>query len=308
MRFDGLDMWSYRGQLRRPIYTTIGQLYVWAQSITNATQEGEPYHDSLSLWQSMIQELTTLFNGSMDYTNPLTGQTIKLLKVVDSADDMQEAIFIDYNIRQVWWPVFDRSTPFTTDAAIQNRQMYATLKHFCNKVHRYFTSHQWSIYKTLGILAVEYNPIADYWRRGVELGASAPYITLTNPGEGEEEPTITDWNKDQVDDNTRGYHSHSSADGGKNMPTVKTYTTTDDDASTGRLANYQTTEGGTFNDTEMPNSGAIKKYKEEGNKGTFSPQEMIEKELELNSKVGDVLRNFLNGLMNETCLNVIYED
>lgn len=304
MRFDGLDMWSYRGQLRRPIYTTIGQLYVWAQSITNATQEGETYHDSLGLWQAMIQELTTLFNGSMDYTDPLTGQTIKLLKVVDNADDMQETIFIDYNIRQVWWPVFDRSTPFTTDTNIQNRQMYATLKHFCNKVHRYFISHQWSVYKTLGILAVEYNPIADYWKSGVELGASAPYVSLTNPETGEE-PTISGWNSDTA--HTDGYRSHSYHDS-NNMPTTKAYTTTNDSAATGRLSGYQTTEGGTFNDAEMPNSGAVKKYKEEGNKGTFSPQEMIEKELELNNRIGDILRNFLNGLMNETCLNVIYED
>lgn len=302
--FTGLSMWAYRGQRHRPLYTTIGQLYVWAQSITNATQEGETYHDALSIWQGMIAELTSLFDGSQTYTDPLTGETINILAVVEDEDDMQEYIFVDYNIRQVWWPVFDRSTPFTTDTNIQNQQMYAVLKHFCNRVHRFYTSKGWSVYKTLGILAVEYNPIADYWRKGVDLSAAAPYVSLTNQA-GKEEPTFSDWNSDTA--HTDGYKTQTQAQA-NNTPTVTNYTSTYDDASNGRLAGYQTTEGGTEAISKMPNNGVVKKYSEEGNKGTFSPQEMIQKELELNSKIGDVLRNFLDSLMNEVCLSVIYED
>ena len=303
MRFDGLDIWSYRGRRCRPIYTTIGQLYAWAQSITAATQEGDPYHDALDLWEDMIDELAALFDGSQTYTDPITGATINLVKVIEDADDMQEYVFVDYNVRQVWWPVFDRSTPFTTDEGVQNRQMYAVLKHFCNRVHRYCMNKGLSVYKALGVLAIEYNPIADYWKKGVDLSASAPYVSLTNPSTGEE-PTISGWNTDSAHEN--GYRTHSYHDD-NNTPTTKSYTTSYDDASTGRLTGYQTTEGGSFKATEMANNGVVRKYHEEGNTGK-SIQEMIEKELELDNQVGDILRNFLNNLMNEVCLSVIYSD
>lgn len=300
------DFFNFRRNRNRPYYICIADLYNWAVTITSETEEGDDYHDSLSLWEEMIGELTELFDGSMEYVDPISGNTINLVALLQDEDDMQDYIFSDYNERLVWWPLFGHYYQYTENPTIINERFYQVLKHFCNKVHRFYMANGYSIYKSLGILAVEYNPIADYWRKGVDLSAAAPYVTLDEPSTGEEEPKISGWNSDSS--HSSGYHTEQKAMSGANQPKVENYTTTYDDASTGRLASYQQSQGGNETTTQLPNSGVVKKYKEEGNKGTFSPQEMIEKELELNSKLGNVLRNFLDSLMNEVCLSVMYGD
>ena len=291
---------------KRPYYISIADLYNWAVTITSETEEGDDYHDSLTMWEDMIGNLTSLFNGSQTYVDPITGNEVNLIPLLYNEDDMQDYIFSDYNERLVWWPLFAHYYQFTTDEATINERFYMVLTHFCNKVNRFAMANWVAIYKSLGILSIQYNPIADYWRKGVDLSAAAPYVTLSEPGTGSEEPTISGWNSDSS--HSSGYHSEQKAMTGANQPKVESYTSTYDDASTGRLAGYQQSQGGNETTTTMPNSGVVKKYKEEGNKGTFSPQEMIEKELELNSQLGNLLRNFLDKLMNEVCLSVIYGD
>lgn len=295
---EALSYFDYRGNRRRPYYTTIADLYNWAATKTSETQEGDLYHDALDKWEDMIEELTGLFDGSMTFVDPVTQEEKTIVALLEDEDDMQDYIFTDYNTRLVWWPLFSHVYEFTTDPAVLDARFYSVLEHFCKKVHRFYLAYSHGIYKSLATLSIEYNPITDYWTKKVELGANAPYVSLTN-GTGEE-PTISSW----IASNVKTDYKTKAGTGGE-QPKTTNYTSTYDDSSTGRLAGYQTTDGATI--SEIPNSGYVRKNTEEGNKsGTI--QDIIEKELELSNKLNGLLQNFLNTLMNEVCLNVIYSD
>lgn len=284
---------GYRDTYRRPIYVSVGELLQWAY--TKSQDEASPYKTDYTAIQTAFGKIDALFNGTKTYVDPISGQTVYLPKLCETGDTL-DRYWHDFNVRLVGWPLFPLASMYTPD---NDDRFHKVVDDFIGRVNRFVNSYGPVIVRSLQALSIKYNPIADYWSKSTELGGSAPYITLTNPEEGEE-PTISGWNSDT--EHTDGYKSHSYADN-NDLPTVKGYTTTDDDASTGRLANYQTSEGGSFNETNMPNSGYVKKFKEEGNKGQ-NVQDLIQKEMELASAMEGLLDNFFKELNKRTLLGL----
>lgn len=277
---------GFRAPFYRSVYITCTELYNWAYIKSATTQEGEPYHDAIDLWNNAIKEVEQLFDGSMTYQDPISGETVNLPALVLKGE-VKDYFLNDFNTRVIAWPLYDPAF----EGLSEDYRYYQLLKMWVSRIVRFVHSYRWTVYKSLGSLAIKYNPIADYWTKGTDISAAAPYITLQN-GE-DEEPTITDWNSD--DSHTDGYKTSMQTQSG-NMPTTRSYTSTNDDDSNGRLAAYQTQEGGTESISAMPNTGVVKKYKEEGNKGAYSPQEMIKKELELAEAFNGILDRFFREL------------
>lgn len=284
---------GYRDTYRRPIYVSVGELLQWAY--TKSQDETSPYNTDYTAIQTAFGKIDALFNGTKTYVDPISGQTVYLPKLCETGDTL-DRYWHDFNVRLVGWPLFPLASMYTPD---NDDRFHKVVDDFIGRVNRFVSSYGPVIIRSLEALSIKYNPIADYWSKSTELGGSAPYITLTNPTTGEE-PTISGWNSDT--EHTDGYRSHSYADD-SDLPTVKGYTTTDDDASEGRLANYQTSEGGSFNETNMPNSGYVKKFKEEGNKGQ-NVQDLIQKEMELASAMEGLLDNFFKELNKRTLLGL----
>lgn len=285
---------GYRDTYRRPVYVSVGELLQWAYN--KSQDETSPYNTDYTAIQTAFGKIDALFNGTKTYVDPVSGQTVNLPKLCETGDTL-DRYWHDFNVRLVGWPLFPLASMYTPD---NDDRFHKVVDDFIGRVNRFVNSYGPVVVRSLQALSIKYNPIADYWSKSTELGGSAPYITLTNPEEGKEEPTISGWNSDTQ--HTEGYRSHSYSDG-NNKPTVKAYTTTDDDASQGRLANYQTSEGGSFNESEMPNSGYVKKFKEEGNKGQ-NVQDLIQKEMELASAMEGLLDNFFKELNKRTLLGL----
>ena len=290
---DSLDL-GYRDTYRRPIFVTSVELFNWAVTITSKTQEGDLYHDAQSIWEDACEEIADIFNGTQTFTNPFTGETQYYPELLDQ-DDVQRMMVEDFNTRLVSWPLFPLGYLYEED---NDAEWYLVLTRWAHRIERFVKSQGPRYLRMLKVLALEYNPLSDYWIQKTEYGANAPYVGLTNPASGEV-PTISNWNSDSA--HSDGYKTKSKSDP-NNTPTTKNYSTTYDDDTTGRLASYQTSEGGTETEALSPNSGYVRKLKEEGNKsGTI--QDIIEKEMELAKSFGDITGSFFDSLNKEIFLS-----
>lgn len=278
---------SMRDTYRRPIYVTAAELYSWAVAKYNEGPNS-PYFGELDKWKEAMQSIAAIFDGSQTYTDPISGETINLPAFITDWGDIDNLMVQDYNVRFLAWPLFSLGYMYTDD---NDKQWAYIMKVTCDKIKRYCSSCYPGLYRALGALSIKYNPIADYWRKGSELGASAPYVSLTNT-DNSEEPTITNWNSDSS--HADGYKTQTQTQSG-NMPKTTSYTSTYDDASQGRLAGYSTQEGGTEQVAQLPNSGVVKKYQEEGNKGA-NVQSLLINEIELASEMEGLFDNFMKGL------------
>ena len=287
---------GYRDTFRRPIYVTVAELRNWAIIKYNQGEEENPYYDYLDKWQDAMKQIAAIFDGSGTYTNPITGEEVNLPQFIEDWHDIDDMMRDDYNTRFVAWPLFPLAHMYKDD----NDEEWAWIMDVtCRKIKRFCYRYMPGLIKVLGSLSIEYNPIADYWSKSTELGGSAPYISLTNPSTGEE-PTISNWNSDSA--HTSGYRSEQKALTGNDQPEVDNYTTTYDDASTGRLSSYSTSKGGTETTSQLPNSGYVKKNSEEGNKGQ-NIQDLLLKEMELGNAMENIVTSFMKGLEKEILLS-----
>lgn len=278
-----------RDTYRRPIFVTSVELFNWAITITANTQEGDPYHDAQSIWEDACEAIADIFNGTQTFVNPFTGETQYYPELLDQ-DDVQRMMVEDFNTRLVSWPLFPLGYLYEED---NDAEWYLVLTRWAHRIERFVKSQGQRYLRMLKVLALEYNPLSDYWIQKTELGANAPYVSLTN-GTGEE-PTISSWLASNVKTDYK-----TKAGTGAEQPKTSNYTTTYDDDTTGRLASYQTDEGATI--SEIPNSGYVRKLKEEGNKsGTI--QDIIEKEMELAKEFGNITGSFFDSLNKEIFLS-----
>lgn len=293
MNAENLDF-GFRDTYRRPIFATSVELFNWAATITQSTQEGQPYHDALEIWEDTCGLIADLFNGTKTFVNPFTGETQNYPLLLDQ-DDVQRMMVEDFNTRLISWPLYPIAAFYEED---NDAEWYEVLTKWSHRIERFVKSQGERYLRMLRVLALEYNPLSDYWIQKTEYGANSPYVSVTNPASGEV-PTIADWNSDSA--HTDGYKSTSQAQP-NNIPTTKNYSTTYNDDTTGRLASYQTTEGGTESEVKSPNSGYVRKLKEEGNKsGTI--QDIIEKEMELAKQFGNITGSFFDSLNKEIFLS-----
>lgn len=293
-----IPIWANQGfysrrNSNRPIYITCAELFQWAYDKTNSTQEGDQYHDALTKFQNAMKAIASLFDGTMGtYTDPMTGTTKSYPQICDW-NDILDMYMDEYNARLVAMPLFDSAYAYKED---NDLRWYNCLISFCGRIQRLVKFMKLPYSKIVRSLVAEYNPLADYFSKETEIGGNAPYASIEDTSGV---MSISDWTKSNGKNN---YQSESQADS-TDKPTTKNYTTTYDDAATGRLAGYSETTGKTTNKNEIPNSAYFKNRNVEGNDAS-SPQEALERELALANALMDIVHMFCEEINKEVFIQI----
>ena len=286
-----------RRSARRPIYITCAELFQWSYDKTNSTQEGDPYHDALSKFQNAMKAIASLFDGSLGtFTDPISQTQLSYPTICDW-NDILNMYCDDYNSRLVAMPLFDPAYTYTQD---NDLKWYNCLVSFCGRIERYVKFNTIAYKKFLATAVMKYNPISDYWTKIIEKGGNAPKAGIIDGADTiDGQPDINSWTVSNNDDTAYGSSSSVSSNG-----EINNYTTTYDDASNSRLANRQTTNNSGSNTTTInaPNNAYFRRRDEEGFKGT-SPQDILEKEIELSRVYENIVRGFCEELNKEIFLS-----
>lgn len=286
-----------RRSARRPIYITFVELYQWAFDKTNSTQEGDPYHDAISKLQNAMKAIASLFDGSLGtFIDPISQTEISYPAICDW-NDIFNMYCDDYKSRLVAMPLFNTAYTYTPD---NDLRWYNCLTSFCGRIERYVKFNTIAYKKFLATAVIKYNPISDYWTKSLEKGGNAPKAGIIDGKETTDgKPDINSWQVSNNGDAAYGSSSSVSSNG-----EINNYTTTYDDASNSRLANRQTTDNSGSNNTTVntPNNAYFVRREEEGFKGT-SPQDILEKEIELSRVYEDIVRGFCEELNKEIFLS-----
>lgn len=293
----------FRG--RHSLYVTIAELGNWAEAITAATQEGERYHNSLELFREAEEAIAAFFDGSMGtYTDIMTGET-KNYPVIASWEDINGMFYDDYNSRLVYWPLYVNPLNYVEK---NNAAWYSVLTHWVNRVKRFCKFNQIRFQKLIQTMMIEYNPIADYWTKEQEIGGGSQ-IDISSAVDDKFDVYAGAWYNDKQYKNESANQSGGTA--ALQSPTTiqnNHYTTTYDDDSESRLESYDTQTGGTTTHSVQTNpaEGYFKQRKEEGNKGTVSPQDMVVKEFDI-AQLWNIVEIFMNELAKEIFLQIHWQ-
>lgn len=284
--------YSRRGR-NRPIYVTVAEVYNWAVDKANA---GDSSY--LTRFENAMKAIAGLFDGTLGtFVSPMDGQTYSY-PVICNQSDILNLYMDEYNWRLLTMPLYDSAIAYQEDNDVRWANC---LNSFCGRIERLvrFTTPSWK--RILEAMAIKYNPLADYFSKEKEIGGNAPYAGINVP-QGQTFPEINSWT--ESNNNHPDYKSESETDGTK-IPTTKNYTTTYDDAATGRLASYSTNEYKTSNKNEIPNSAYFKDRKVEGNDAS-SPQEALERELEIAQAFQDLVHKYCEDVINTEVFLSVY--
>lgn len=285
---------AFSNRRKRPIFVSSTELYNWCVEKYNEGDE-----DPLTQWGKAMEEIASIFDGSLTYTNPFTKETFNLPELL-TEDDVEDLFNNDFNARIVSYPLFTRMEAYYPD---NDNRWQVVLDRFCGRIHRFVKAKGPTYYNMIGSLYIinleEFNPIADFWEKEKEFTGSAPYASFDGTETDTEDVKISSWT---TSNGKASYKSESDAKAGGIE--TKNYSTTYDDASNDRLASRQVQTGGSESSSEIPNSAAWRKKETEGNKGSFSPSEMIEKQLELSKNWSKIKDEFFNELAKEIFLSI----
>lgn len=286
-----------RHSARRPIYITCAELYEWAYNKTNYTQEGDQYHDALTKFQNAMKAIASLFDGSLGtFIDPIS-QTENSYPTICDWNDIINMYCDDYSMRLVAMPLFNTAYTYTPD---NDLRWYNCLVSFCGRIERYVKFNTIAYKKFLATAVMKYNPISDYWTKSLEKGGNAPKAGIIDGAETTDgQPDINSWTTSNNGDDAYGTTSSASSSG-----SVNNYTTTYDDASNDRLAGRQSASNSSNGSTSTttPNNAYFVRREEEGFRGT-SPQDILEKEIELARVYEDIVRAFCQELNKEIFLS-----
>lgn len=286
------SFYSRRGR-NRPIYITVTELYNWAVNKANAGD-----NSYLTRFENAMKAIASLFDGTLGtFISPMDGKTYSY-PVICNQGDILDLYMDEYNWRLVSMPLYDNAMAYSDDNDVRWANC---LNSFCGRIERLvrFTTPSWK--RILEAMAIKYNPLADYFSKEKEVGGNAPYAGINVPA-GQTFPEINSWvasNNSHTD-----YISENDTDNAK-VPTTKNYTTTYDDDNEGRLASYTTNEYKTTNKSEIPNSAYFKDRKVEGNDAS-SPQEALERELEIAQAFQDLVHRYCEDVINTEVFLSVY--
>lgn len=285
-----------RYRTNKSIYITQMELYNWAYRKTNSTQEGDPYHDALTLYMDAVDAIAAFFDGSLGtFIDPMSGQEINYPEICDSTD-VKDYFHDDFNSRLIYWPLFNLYYDYTED---NDQNWYETLEHWAGRVKRFCKFNARKYTRLLQLSAIDYNYLADYWSKEKELNATAPYATVDNET-GSEYGKVSSWEETKT--GRKGdYKTITTIDDEAPMKNEH-FTTTYDSTATNRLESYDNQTGTTNNTNEIPQSAALRKKEVEGNNAT-SLQDIIEKEFDI-SHLWDIFEGFMGELAKEIYLQV----
>lgn len=292
----GGDLWalgSERTWFSQPVYVTQAELYIWAKNITETTEEGQPYHDAFSIFENTCKKIAAFFDGSLGtFVNPITGETTDFPEICTYID-IENYFISEFNARMI-----GVSHLYPSIIVYQNdndAEWYRVLNKWAGRISRFCKFNSLKYTKLLKLSAIEYNPIADYWTKTVEVNGNAPYAGIVNDSNGD--PTVNSWT---ASNGKETYETTSKAD-----EHIKNehFTTTYDDAANTRLESYDKQTGGTKQTNQIPNSAGFNRRKEEGNKG-YSIQDIITKEYDI-AKLWDIVDMFMNDMAKDLYLYVM---
>lgn len=286
-----------RRSSNRPIYITAAEAYNWCVNKANAGD-----NSYLTKFQNAMKAIASLFDGSLGtFTDPMSGATLSYPTICDWKD-ITDMYMDEYNWLLITQPLYDINHSYWWEGNVDNDWRWEfVVDTFCGRIERLvkFNLPAWK--RILQATVISYNPLADYFSKEKEIGGNAPYAGINVP-QGQTFPEINSWT---ASNNTHtDYRSESETDGTK-IPTTKNYTTTYDDAATGRLASYSTNEYKTSNKNEIPNSAYFKDRSVEGNDAS-SPQEALEKELQLAEIFQDLVHKFCEDVINTKVFLSVY--
>lgn len=287
--------YSRRGH-NRPIYITVVELYNWAVNKANAGD-----NTYLTRFENAMKAIASLFDGTLGtFISPMDGQTYSY-PVICNQGDILDLYMDEYNWRLIAMPLYDNAMAYSEDNDVRWANCLAS---FCGRIERLvrFTTPSWK--RILEAMAIKYNPLADYFSNEKEQGGSAPYASITADQTDTTDVKISSWTTSNGKDD---YKTSGSSNAHQD---INNYSTTYDDSSNGRLQSRQSIDAPkTSNDydstQELPNTGWFRRKSVEGNDAS-SPQEALERELEIAQAFQDLVHKYCEDVINTEVFLGVY--
>lgn len=273
----------------RPIYVTFRELYNWAVDMNLNTVEGQPYHDALEIINEALSLAESLWSGTITIPNPIDPADTITFPAFLAEGQMLEVFQYEYSNRYIGWPLFNRAYHYKDD---NNEEWYQVCKVFSGKLSRAVTECGNEYYKKLRAIAIEYNPIEDYWSKSIEKGGNAPYASIADGTDGTD---ITSW----TTSNGKSEYKNTNELGDDGI--TNEHQTSTQDSTQYRAESKDIQKGTTTNKNETPNSGYFRRRSEEGNRGT-PIADLIKKEYELGDPIGELFDEFMRKITNKVLL------
>ena len=287
-----------RRKSTRPIYIDFAALYSWAVRKSN---EGITMY--LTRLQDAMKSIASLFDGTLGtFTSPMDGKTYSY-PVICNQSDILDMYLDEYRTRLVAKPLYNNAFEYW-EGDYNDIEWVNCLSSFCSRIERLvrFTTPSWK--RILEAMAIKYNPLADYFSNEKEQGGNSPYASIENNAAGD--PKISSWTQSN---NGKSSYQTTSTTTSNSDGTVNDYTTTYDDASNTRLAASQESEANASSSntssTDLPNNGWFRDKKVEGNDAS-SPQEALERELEIAQAFQDLVHKYCEDVINTEVFLSVY--
>ena len=169
------NSYFFESRGNKKFYITIVDLAQWAYNITQRTEEGDEFHDAYSRFTSLFDTATTLFDGSLTYTDPQTlhnqaPSTIYYPKILTNPIGGTSKELINHYLevfpyRLIVNPVepgkFNPRIDVMRNMSYDDA-MYATLDRLDRMIQRFVTFNKEKFLRLLALLNLKYNPIDNY--------------------------------------------------------------------------------------------------------------------------------------------------
>ena len=287
-----------RRKSTRPIYIDFAALYSWAVQKSN---DGVTMY--LTRLQNAMKSIASLFDGTLgSFTSPMDGKTYNY-PVICNQSDILDMYLDEYRYRLVAKPLYSNVFEYW-EGDYNDIEWVNCLSSFCSRIERLvrFTTPSWK--RILEAMAIKYNPLADYFSNEKEQGGNSPYASIENNAAGD--PKISSWTSSN---NGKSSYQTNTTTSDTNSGTISNFSTTYDDASNDRLASRQTTSGQNGRTlqsaSDLPNTGWFRDKRVEGNDAS-SPQEALERELEIAQAFQDLVHKYCEDVINTEVFLSVY--
>lgn len=287
-----------RRKSTRPIYIDFAALYSWAVKKSN---EGTTIY--LTRLQDAMKSIASLFDGSLGtFKSPMDGQ-IYSYPVICNQSDIMDMYLDEYRSRLVAKPLYSNAFEYW-EGDYDDIEWVNCLSSFCSRIERLvrFTTPSWK--RILEAMAIKYNPLADYFSNEKEQGGSAPYASISADENDNTDVKISNWIK------SNGKNDYKTSGSSNAHQEINNYSTTYDDSSNARLQSRQAIDApktsNEYDSTqELPNTGWFRRKSVEGNDAS-SPQEALERELEIAQAFQDLVHKYCEDVINTEVFLSVY--
>lgn len=271
-------MWNH------PLYITQAQLYKWCEEKSRLGPV--EYSTALTLYENAAKTIAAFFDGSLGtFRNPMTGETQSYPEIC-SYQDVMGFFAQEFGLKSIGVSNYN-------PCGDKDEQFWTILNQWKGRIERFCKFNKKTYLRLLQLSAIDYNPLADFWKKDTETQGHAPYASLQN---NQDRPRVSDWT---LTNNNKDYSSTTSTTGNgiENKHQTTTY-----DSATFRDESKDIQTGGTTTTNNIPNSADFKTFDEEGNDAT-PMQDIIMKEFDI-AHLWNIFELFMNDLSKEIYLSV----